>query len=81
MTTITFTDLRAHLAHFLRLAEEDAEEVVVSHGKGRRAVILSLDEFTSLQETAYLLSTKKNRQHLEKSLQEARQGKVRKMRF
>lgn len=79
MTTVTYTDLRANLAHFLHLAEEDEEEIVVNHGKGRMAVILSLDEFTSLQETAYLLSTKKNRQHLEKSLQEARKGKLHKL--
>ena len=80
MTTITYTDLRAHLAHFLQRAEEE-EEIVVSHGKGRMAIILSLGEFASLQETAYLLSTKKNRQHLEKSLQEVRRGKVRTLRF
>ncbi|MBI2524159.1 type II toxin-antitoxin system prevent-host-death family antitoxin [Candidatus Peregrinibacteria bacterium] len=79
MTTVTYTDLRAHLAHFLRLAEEDEEEIVVSHAKGRKAIILSLEEFESLQETAYLLSTKKNRRHLEKSLREARQGKVRRL--
>lgn len=81
MTTVTFTDLRAHLAHFLRRAEEDEEEIAVRHGKGRMAVILSLQEFESLQETAYLLSTKKNRQHLEKSLEEVRKGKVRKLHF
>ena len=81
MTTITFTDLRAHLAHFLDRADEDYEEIVVSRGKGRTAVILSLDEFLSLQETAYLLSSKKNRQHLEKSLREAARGKRHKLTF
>lgn len=81
MTTVTYTDLRANLAHFLRLAEENEEEIVVSHAKGRKAIILSLGEFESLQETAYLLSTKANRQHLEKSLQEARRGKLRRLHF
>ncbi|MBI2117942.1 type II toxin-antitoxin system prevent-host-death family antitoxin [Candidatus Peregrinibacteria bacterium] len=79
MTTVTYTDIRAHIAPLLRLAEEDEEEIVVSHAKGRKAIILSLEEFESLQETAYLLSTKKNRRHLEKSLREARQGKVRRL--
>lgn len=77
MTTVNYSTLRSHLAHFLDRVEEDCEGIVVSRGKGRRAVILSFDEFLSLQETAYLLSSKKNRQHLEKSLREAKLGKTR----
>ncbi len=76
MTTISYTDLRSKLAHFLSLVEDDSEEIVVNRGKGRKAVILSLDDYLSLQETAYLLSSKKNRKHLEKSLDEARKGKT-----
>ncbi|MBI5794537.1 type II toxin-antitoxin system Phd/YefM family antitoxin [Candidatus Uhrbacteria bacterium] len=81
MTTITYSNFRAHLAHFLDLAEEDSEEIVVTRGKGRTSIILSLDDFLSLQETAYLLSSKKNRLHLEKSLKEAAKGKTRTVRF
>ena len=81
MTTVTYTHLRANLAHFLARAEDDCEEIVVSRGKGRRAVILSLDEFLSLQETAYLLSSKKNRQHLEKSLKQAARGRTHLVKF
>ena len=76
MTTISYSDLRAKLAHFLDSAEQDCEEVVVTRGKGRKVIILSLDDYLSLQETAHLLSSKKNRKHLEKSLDEARQGKT-----
>lgn len=76
MTTTSYSDLRARLAHFLTLAEENCEEIVVSRGKGRKVIILSLDDYLSLQETAYLLSSKKNRRHLETSLREARRGKT-----
>ena len=76
MTTISYSDLRAQLAYFLTMAEEDSEEIVVNRGKGRKAIIISLDDYLSLQETAYLLSSKKNRRHLEKSLTEARKGKT-----
>ena len=81
MTTVSYTTLRANLANFLQRADEDCEEIVVTRGKGRTAVILSLDEFLSLQETAYLLSSKKNRQHLERSLLEAKRGKTRKVKL
>jgi len=76
MTTISYTDFRSNLAQFLDLAENDCEEIVVSRSKGRKAIVLSLDEFLSLQETAYLLSSKKNRKHLEKSLEELTKGKT-----
>ena len=76
MTTVSFTDFRDNLAHFLDMAQEDADEIVISRNKGRKAILMSLDEFQSLQETAYLLMPKKNRKHLEKSLKEAKSEKT-----
>lgn len=76
MTTVTYTDLRKNLARYLDKTEEDREEIVVTRSKGRRSVIVSLDDFTALQETAYLLSTPANRKHLERSLREAVAGKT-----
>ncbi len=76
MTTVSYTDLRARLAHFLDIVDQDYEEIVISRSRGRKAILLSLDDYLSLQETAYLLSSKKNRKHLEKSLGEARRGKT-----
>lgn len=76
MTTVSYTDFRKHLAYFLTMTDEDCEEIIVTRGKGRKAVVLPLDEFLSLQETAYLLSSKKNRKHLEQSLKEAKKGNI-----
>ncbi|MDO8648667.1 MAG: type II toxin-antitoxin system prevent-host-death family antitoxin [Candidatus Peregrinibacteria bacterium] len=76
MTTVTYTDFRQRLAHYLDKTEHDCEEIVVSRSKGRKAILLSLDDFLSLQETAHLLSSKANRKHLEKSLREAKAGKT-----
>lgn len=76
MTTVSYTNLRQRLAHYLDKTEQDREEIVVTRSKGRSSVILSLEDFTSLQETAYLLSTPANRKHLEKSLREAAKGKT-----
>ncbi len=76
MTTVSFSDFRKNLASFLTRAEDDCEEIIVSRSKGRKSVIVALDEYLSLQETGYLLSSKKNRKHLEKSLMEADKGKT-----
>jgi antitoxin YefM len=43
---------------------------------GRGAVMISLEEYNSLMETMYLLSSKANADHLYKSMEEVRQGKV-----
>lgn len=76
MTTVSFTDLRQNLSHFLDKTEQDCEQIVVTRGKGRQSILMSLDDFLSLQETAYLLSSKKNRTHLAKSIREAETGKT-----
>lgn len=76
MTTVTFSDFRQNLSKYLNDAEENIEEIVITRGKGRKSVVVSFDEYMALQETAYLLSTKKNREHLEKSMKEAKEGKV-----
>ncbi len=76
MTTVTYTDFRQNLARYLDKTEQDCEEIVVSRSKGRKAILVSFDDFLSLQETAYLLSSKENRNHLEKSLMELKAGKT-----
>ncbi len=76
MTTVSYTDLRMKLAHFLSRVEEDCEEIVIDRGKGRKSVMLSLADYTSLVETAYLNSSPRNRKHLETSLRQAKSGKT-----
>ena len=76
MTTVTYTTFRQNLSHYLDKTEQDCEEIVITRNKGRSAILVSLDDFLSLQETAYLLSSKANRKHLEQSLHEAKTGKI-----
>lgn len=81
MTTVTYTDFRQNLSRYLDKAEQDCEEIVITRGKGRSTIVMSLDDFLSLQETAYLLSSKKNRKHLAQSMKEAKTGKTVRMKF
>jgi len=76
MTTVTYTNFRQNLAHYLDKTEQDCEEIIITRSKGRNTVLVSLDDFLSLRETGHLLSTKANRKHLENSLHEAKTGKT-----
>jgi len=55
---------------------EDTEPTILLNDKGSKAVLMSLDEFNSWQETLYLLSNPANAEHLRRSLQETREGKA-----
>jgi|ETNmetMinimDraft_13_1059891.scaffolds.fasta_scaffold314085_2 antitoxin YefM len=76
MTTVSFSEFRKNLAKFLDLVQENFEEIVIMRSKGRKAVLLSHDEYSSMMETCYLLSTEKNQKHLAQSIQEHKEGKV-----
>jgi antitoxin YefM len=50
--------------------------IIVSSNPEDQAVLLSLSDFQTLEETAYLLSSPANRAHLEKSLQKMKEGQL-----
>lgn len=54
----------------------DMEPIILCNDQGHKAVLISLDEFNSWQETMYLLSNPANAEHLQCSIQEAKEGKT-----
>jgi antitoxin YefM len=54
----------------------DAEPTILLNDKGEKAVLMSLEEFTSWQETLYLLTNPANAEHLCRSIREAEEGKA-----
>lgn len=75
MKVINYTELRLNLKKWLDLVVDDFEELIIKRKNNKDLVLISMDEYRSLKETQYLLSGK-NGEHLQKSLQEARQGKT-----
>lgn len=47
----------------------DVQPTILCNDKGRKAVLISLDEFSAWQETLYLLSNPVNAKHLLDSIQ------------
>jgi antitoxin YefM len=55
---------------------EDHETLIVTRKNSENIVLLSLDDYNSLIETQYLLSTKANTAHLLQSLEQLEEGHV-----
>lgn len=64
MKTMTYSESRAHYAETLNSVIDDREEVVITRAGHDPVVILALDDYESLKETAYLLRSPKNARRL-----------------
>ncbi|MDO9265398.1 MAG: type II toxin-antitoxin system prevent-host-death family antitoxin [Desulfosalsimonadaceae bacterium] len=77
MKAITYTNARKNLKSLIQQVCKDSEPtVIVSNRTKEQAVLISLEDYQAMEETAYLLSSPANRAHLEKSLKEAQHGKL-----
>ena len=76
MLSANVTDFRKEIKKYLDLVIEDFETLIINRGKGKGAVMISLDEYNSLMETMYLLSTKANRDSLYEAMEQIKEGKV-----
>jgi len=76
MDAITTQQAIKNLDGLIAKVIADIEPTIVCTDSGQKAVMMSLDEFNSWQETLYLLSNPANAEHLRKSIEEAKAGKV-----
>ncbi len=81
MATITYTAARTRLAATMKKVCDDHEPVIITRQKEESVVMLSLEDFKALEETAYLLRVPKNARRLLESIAELERdgGKTRKL--
>lgn len=81
MSTITYTSAREKLAETMDQVCDNHQPVVITRQKQRSVVMLSLDDYESLNETAYLLRSPANARRLLAATQQlaSRKGKARKL--
>lgn len=56
MITANYTELRTNLKEYLDRVVNDSDNVIVNRGNGSAVVILSLEEYEAMVETAYIMS-------------------------
>jgi antitoxin YefM len=74
MNTITYSAARTRLASTMKKVCDSHEPIIITRQKEESVVMLSLEDFRSLEETAYLLRVPKNAKRLLESIAELERG-------
>ena len=74
MQAVSFSELRKDMKHIMDMTKDRHEPTIITRKQGNM-VIMSLEDYNSLEETAYILSNPKNAQRVLASLAELREGK------
>jgi antitoxin YefM len=75
MDTITYSAARASLATTMDKVCQDHEPLIITRSGQQAVVMLSLDDFKSLEETAYLLRSPENATRLLSAITALSKGK------
>ena len=76
MTVVTYSQLRQRLAAVMDQVCDRASPVIVTRQNARSVVMLSLEEYESMEETLHLLRSPRNAERLVRSIAQADAGKL-----
>ena len=76
MKSSTVTEFRQNIKAHLKKIEDDQDILILSGPKKKSFVIMTLEQYESMEETSYLLSSPANAQRLMEGMRQAEQGKV-----
>lgn len=75
MKTITYTAVRESLANTMQRVCEDHAPIVITRRRDQAVVMMALEDYEALEETAYLLRSPRNARRLREAVSQLRQGK------
>ena len=75
MKAISYTYARSNLAYTMKKVCEDHDPVIITRKKNDAVIMMSLEDYESLIETAYLLQNPKNARRLLKSIEQLESGR------
>ncbi|MEZ5023708.1 MAG: type II toxin-antitoxin system prevent-host-death family antitoxin [Chitinophagales bacterium] len=75
MLSTTISDFRKNMKKYLDKVNDNFEPVIINRGKDAGVVIISLEEYNSLNTTQYELSSKKNEARLDAAIEKLKKGK------
>ncbi|MEN6451665.1 MAG: type II toxin-antitoxin system prevent-host-death family antitoxin [Thermoguttaceae bacterium] len=75
MDAITYTEARQTLAQTIQRVCRDHDPIIITRKREDSVVMMSLEDYDSLTETAYLLKSPKNARRLLAAVGELKRGK------
>ena len=75
MKALTYTAVRSNLAKTMKEVCDDHDPVIITRKQHDAVVMMSLEDYEALSETAYLLQSPKNTKRLLESIEELERGK------
>jgi antitoxin YefM len=76
MTAISYTVARENLASTMDKVCQDHNPIIITRGRKPAVVMMSLEDYSSWEETAYLMRSPANVQCLAESIEQIEKGKV-----
>ena len=76
MTAISYTAARENLASTMDKVCNDHEPVIITRNRNQAVVLMSLEDYSSLEETVYLTRSPANARRLAESIEQIEKGKV-----
>ena len=74
MLTTTISDFRSNIKKYLDRVSENFETLIINRGGDSGIVIMSLDEYNSINATHYELSSKVNEKRLDNAIEKLIKG-------
>ncbi len=74
MKHTTSTDLRKNLSALMDKVNDDHEPLLVTRANGKPVLMISVEDYDAMDETAYLMSSEANRKSLMRSIEQAEKG-------
>lgn len=74
MENISYSAFRSQLSSMLDKVNDDHSPLLVTRQNGAPAVLMSLEDFTAYEETAYLMASRKNADRLNQAITEIEAG-------
>jgi antitoxin YefM len=75
MNALTFNYACQNFADIMKTVNDDHAPVIVTHQNAKPVVVMSLEDYESFEETAYLLRNSTGAKRLLESVEELRTGK------
>ncbi|MDR1855779.1 MAG: type II toxin-antitoxin system prevent-host-death family antitoxin [Desulfovibrio sp.] len=76
LDVINFPEAQKNLETLMADVTETSDFIVITHENMRPAVLMSLDDYKSLEETAHILSSPANAKQIREGLEQIKQGKT-----